>query len=212
MAHMVHLLHVALTMAVGALLAAQAFAWWVMAPFPYEPLLSIRTTARLALAPKAERIVIGDSRVEWARPTGEALFIGYGSATLVHLERLTRTLCALSDAPVTIALGVNDAKPEEFDLAASLASAERMVEACKDDGVVLAGIWPVEPEVAPAGHLYDPAAIAALDEGLNAIGRREQIPVLAAPELTGHTIDGVHFTEAVAADYLHALAQAARRP
>ena len=149
--------------------------------------------------------MIGDSRVAWGNRTGDATFAGYGSATARHLERLTRVLCALSDAPVTIALGINDARPAELDLASSRASLEAMIAACAPARVRLAQIWPNDPGVM-GGADYDSAAIAQLNVAIASLAVHDRVRVSAVPLLLNLTVDGVHFTPEILADYMAALA------
>jgi hypothetical protein len=182
-----------------------ALAGWAHAPYPHAQPIPAQTAEYLLRAPFASRIVIGDSRVAWGRPAGDALFIGYGGATFRQLERVTRVLCALSDAPVTIALGVNDAKPAELDEAASLASLDAMLAACAPDKVRLAQVWPSEPGVEPAGGDYDLAAISRLNAAI-AARAGAGVTVLPVPPLQGHTTDGVHFIDTVSARYMAVLA------
>lgn len=187
-------------------LAAGGLAAWALAPCPVEPTISTRTAIRLLRAPFADRIVIGDSRVSWAKPTNRALLVGYGSATFAHLERVTGLLCRLSDADIVIALGANDTKPSELNVPTSLASLERMLTNCAGNAVTLAEIWPTDPAAPPYGKYYDVAAIAEINAAINVLAAKHGASVIPAPALTGHTIDGVHFDPATSRAYIDTLA------
>ena len=183
-----------------------ALASWANAPLPQKSMHLTRTAAFILKAPFADAIIIGDSRVQGAEPTHRALLAGYNGATFPELERIAGLLCRLSDAPVVIALGVNDARVERRDIAASLASAERTVQACTADGVAVSAIWPTDPDTEPFGDYYDLDAFAAMDLGLAAIASEHGVPVIPHPEISGHTHDGVHFTPEVSRLYIDTLA------
>ncbi|MGB3165840.1 MAG: hypothetical protein WBA68_03595 [Alteraurantiacibacter sp.] len=180
---------------------------WSIAPHPGPPVAKVRAAVHIAKAPFAERIVVGDSRIESAQPTDAALWVGYGSATFRDLERLAGVICSVSDAPVVVALGVNDAKADFVDVDASLAAARGMVESCGSGRTTFAGIWPPEPTGQPFGAFFDTDAVDLLDTGLAEMTARTGAGYFTAPgDLSGHTTDGVHFTPDVSARYLALLA------
>ena len=178
---------------------------WAIAPFSSESSFSPRTAVWLARAPFAERIVVGDSRVQNARTPASSMLVGYGGATFTDLERMTRTLCSLSDAPITIALGVNDTKPGFADLEATRAAMDRMILECGADRMRFAQIWPTDPDVPSAGRDYDLEMIAMLNEYMLDLERDSGVAVLESPNLAGHTTDGVHFEPEVSKSYIELL-------
>ena len=133
------------------------------------------------------------------------MLVGYGGATFTDLERMTRTLCSLSGAPITIALGVNDTKPGLADLDATRAAMDRMIMECGAHRTRFAQIWPTDPDVPPAGRDYDLEMIATLNVYMLDLERDADVAVLEAPNLTGHTTDGVHFKPAVSKSYIELL-------
>lgn len=181
-------------------------AGWAIAPFPAEFPVSARTAGWIAKAPFAGKIVIGDSRIEYAEATDEAMFVGYSGATIRELERMSRVLCAVSDAPVVMALGVNDTRPGYIDPAASIASLSRIVDSCGPERVHLAGIWPAEPEIEPLGPYYDMQEVERISTAMEELAAQSGAAFTPAPQLDGHTFDGVHFTADVSARYLSFLA------
>ena len=198
---------VALILLCLPLLMLGALGAWSIAPYPGSPVAKVRAAAHIAKAPFAERIVIGDSRIEYAEPTDAALWVGYGGATLRHLERLTGSICRVSDAPVVIALGVNDAKGGFVDVDASLAAALRMAESCGPERIAFAGVWPPEVTREPFGRYFDKDIIAVLDAGLADIAANKGAGYLPVPDgLSRHTADGVHLKPEVSARYLAYLA------
>ena len=197
----------ALRLVAGTALALLAVAGTVTAAAPQESPVTPRTALYLLRAPLADRIVIGDSRVQWGVQDGQALFVGYGGARIADLSRLTQVLCRLSDAEVVLALGTNDAKVIERDPDAALAALEQMVRRCGPQRVLLAEIWPGEPGKGPSGRDFDAAMIARLNAGIGRIAQAEGVPLIPAPVLSGHTHDGIHFTPAVSRRYLDLLAR-----
>jgi hypothetical protein len=196
----------------AGLLVLMGVSAWLVAPAPTEPMISPRTALSLARAPFARRIIIGDSRVH-AAGLGAVLVTGYPGSTIGQMDRLTRTLCAISDAEIVFALGTNDAKttmpiagPE-----ASLAQLGRMVDACGADRVLVAEIWPGEHDKAPAGAEFDAALIAQLNSGIRAMTAAGRGQLIEAPRIAGHTVDGIHFTAPVAERYLDTLMAAPLR-
>ena len=189
------------------LLMLGALGAWSIAPYPGPPIAKFRAAAHIAKATLAEQIVIGDSRIEYADTTDAALWVGYSGATLRELERLAGVICTVSDAPVVVALGVNDTRPGFVDIDASLAAVEGMADSCGADRTTFAGIWPPEPSVGPLGEYYDMDAVSELDAGIASIASRTGAGYLPAPDdLSGHTFDGVHFPAEVSARYLAFLA------
>lgn len=201
------LFHVAGWMVVALITAVHAFAAWVIAPFPHVMQMLPYTVNNLVRAPFASHIVIGDSRVSWGKPVGDSLYMGYGGATIPHLSRLGAVSCALSDAQVTIALGINDTLPDERNLAESLGELDRIIAACGPDRLRLAQAWPADPGVEPNGDRYDQATFAAINLAIAESARTHDIPLVIAPNLTGHTIDGVHFDAATSARYMALLGE-----
>ncbi len=193
----------ALLLASVALLALAA---WASAPFEHTQRNLGRTALVIARAPAAERIVIGDSRVAAAPPVGGALFVGHAGATTSDLQRLVKVLCSVSDAPVVIALGVNDAIPALVDVPATLARLAAMRRSCAGRPVRLAEIWPVEPSTPPLGGNFDLAAIRQINQGIRRLADRTGAGLIPAPALSEHTVDGVHFTPALSERYARTLA------
>lgn len=198
-----------LTIAIGVVLLACgwiAFCAHLMAGYPLRGTGTVKTSSVLARAPFADQIIIGDSRVDWARPSGDPLFAGYSSATAEDLAALTATICSVSGADIVIALGVNDTKANENGPDVALAALANMAEACSDNALSLAQIWPVEPAVEPSGWAFDTAQIAQINAGIADLAQRTGAQFIPAPAITGHTIDGVHFDAATAQAYIAALA------
>ena len=166
---------------------------WLAMAAPAAPLKSWQTVAHLLRAPFAPRVVIGDSRVAFLPPRPGVLLVGYDGATMRDMEWLTGKLCRLSNAPVTFALGVNDARTRAHDLAGSLAAMERMVHACAPARITLAAAWPVEQGKRIAD--VDPAVVDQVNRELALLAERRALRLLPAPALApGATVDGVHFT------------------
>lgn len=187
--------------------ALLALSLWIMAPFRLAFDDVMETADTLVRAPFASSLVIGDSRVQFAEEPEGALFAGFGGATSRHLERLSGVVCPLTGARVTVALGVNDTKADELDLAATRAAFARIADNCERPGLRFAKVWPAEAGVEPAGDDYDPAAIAAINAFLDDLSARTGAELLEVPELDpGFTFDGVHFTEEVSRDYARRLA------
>lgn len=184
-----------------------AFSAWIILPFR-PGLAEVLTTAETLLrAPFASTIVIGDSRVELAEEPDGALFAGYPSATSRDLVRLSGAVCALSSARITIALGINDTKPDELDLAATRDAFDRISDQCARPELRFAEVWPAEPDVEPAGDDYDLDAVAAITARLRALSAQGRAQLIAVPDLpNGFTHDGVHFTPEVSRDYARRLA------
>jgi hypothetical protein len=191
-----------------ASIALMALAAWVVAPFEHTKKGVGATALFIALAPAADRIVIGDSRAKAATGFGGTLFAGYGGATTADLQRLTKVLCSVSDATVVIALGANDAIPALGDHPGTLERLATMHRSCADRPVLLAEVWPTEPSIPPLGGNYDVAAIRQINLGMRRLAGRPGIGLIPAPALSGHTIDGVHFKPAVSERYLRTLAGA----
>jgi lysophospholipase L1-like esterase len=191
----------------AVLLILTAFAAWAIAPFSRDPAKWPDVVEDLVRAPFSDRIVIGDSRVSFAREPGGVLFVGYGGATSRQLERMAKLVCALAPGQVSLALGVNDTKPSELYLDKSRAALDRIVAACARERLYLARIWPSEPGVEPGGDAYHAYAIADLNSHFaklaDAHGAR-LLPVPALPE--PFTYDGVHFTPRVSRLYAARLA------
>lgn len=188
-------------------LALLAFAAWAIAPFSLKPYHVIRTAELVLKAPFAERLVIGDSRVSFAEAPRGSLFAGYGGATSRDLERVFGILCTLSNAQVTIALGINDTKPWEHDEAGSRRALGKIVTDCQRDDLWLSAIWPAEASMPPGGKAYDPVMTATLNAHFEALAERAGARLLPAPRLeANYTYDGVHFTEPVSRDYARRLA------
>ena len=177
----------------AVLLGISAWATW---PYSRDIGWSVTTFGHLLNAPFADRVVIGDSRVEWAMPTEGSRFMGYGGATTRDLARLANVACSFGSAPVTIALGVNDTKPEEQDAEATQAAMNAILQDCAHRDLSVSAIWPVEPERFPEGDFYDSALIARYNAELRGLSERYgarfiDVPVLPDPL----TWDGVHFEE-----------------
>jgi hypothetical protein len=190
-----------------ASVALLALAAWVSAPFEHTQQNLGRTALVIARAPAAERIVIGDSRVAMAPRVGGALFVGHAGATTSDLQRLAKVLCSVSDAPVVIALGVNDAIPAlGVDVPATLARLAAMRRSCADRPVQLAEIWPVEPSRPPLGGNFDLAVIGQINRGIRRLADQTGAGLIPAPALLEHTVDGVHFTPALSERYARTLA------
>ena len=199
-----------LLLGLAGLLALSA---WAIAPFSSRVYYAIETAQFIAKAPFASRLVIGDSRIEYATPPEGVMFVGYGSATSRHLARVTGVLCAISEAQVTIALGINDTKPSEWDEQASRTAFESMARACERDKLWFSAIWPAEPGVAPAGDDYLPRAADLLDKHIAEVAGDTGAGLIEVPELApGFTYDGVHFTHEVSARYAYELAFPERAP
>ena len=197
----------------GLLLASVtllALAAWASAPFEHTQQNLGRTALVIARAPAAERIVIGDSRVAMAPRIGGALFVGHAGATTSDLQRLAKLLCSVSDAPVVIALGVNDAIPVLVDVPATLDRLAAMRRSCADRPVRLAEIWPVDPSTPPLGGNFDLAVIGQINRGIRRLAEQTGAGLIPAPALSGHTVDGVHFTPALSERYARTLAGAGR--
>lgn len=188
------------------MLALVAFSAWLVAPAPTEPVISPRTALALLRAPFAERIIIGDSRVHPAG-LGRVLVTGYPGSTIGQMDRLTRALCAISSADIVIALGANDAKTTMPVPGAerSLRQLGEMVDVCGPDRVLVAQIWPGEHDKQPAGMEFDASMIARLNAGMAAMTGSGRGRLIAAPAITDHTSDGIHFTPPVAQHYLDVL-------
>ena len=197
---------VPVVLAVGALLALSS---WATAPLPQKSLHFARTARFIVQAPFADAILIGDSRLQLAEPTDRAMVAGYNGATFEQLERVAWVLCKLSNAPVVVALGVNDARIPVRDVEATLASAGRMVETCKADRLSLSAIWPTESEIEPFGSYYDTGAVAEIDQGLQQIAQEKGVTIVPPPDLSDHTSDGVHFKPEVSRLYVNTLADQA---
>ena len=192
---------------VGLGLALLAFAAWAIAPFSLKPYHVFRTAELVLKAPFAERLVIGDSRVSFAKAPRGSLLAGYGGATSRDLERVSGILCTLSNAQVTIALGINDTTPWEHDEAASRSALGRIVTDCQRNDLWLAAIWPAEASKPPGGKAYDPVMTATLNAHLEALAQIAGARFLPAPRLeANYTYDGVHFTDPVSRDYARRLA------
>ncbi|MBX7495372.1 SGNH/GDSL hydrolase family protein [Qipengyuania sp. 6B39] len=191
----------------GLLVLLLAISAWAIAPFSYAPYHVIRTAEVLVKAPFASRLVIGDSRVQFATPPEGSLFAGYGGATSRHVARVSGLLCRVSDAQVTIALGINDTKPYEHDEAASRAALASIMRACDREKLWIATIWPAEPGVEPGGDAYAPVMTARLNAFIAELAGRRDMTPLPVPALDpGFTYDGVHFVEPVSQDYAARLA------
>ncbi|QYJ06613.1 SGNH/GDSL hydrolase family protein [Qipengyuania flava] len=189
------------------LLILTAFAAWAIAPFSRDPADWPATVKNLVRAPFSDRIVIGDSRVSFAREPDGALFVGYGGATSRQLERMATIVCAIAPGQVSLALGVNDTKPTELDLGASRAALRRLVLACKREDLWLGQIWPSEAGVEPAGNAYHADAIEELNGYLIELAEAHDAKVLPVPALPEpFTYDGVHFTPEVSRHYAQRLA------
>lgn len=184
-----------------------AFSAWIILPFR-PGLAEVLTTAETLLrAPFAATTVIGDSRIELAAEPDGALFAGYPSATSRDLERLSGVVCAISSARVTIALGINDTKPDELDLAATRGAFDRIADQCARPDLRFAEVWPAEPDVEPAGANYDIQAVAEITAHLRELAAQGRVQLIAAPDLpSGFTHDGVHFVRGVSRDYARMLA------
>lgn len=191
-------------------LALFALAGWLVAAFPFEPLVSPRTVITLARAPLANRIVLGDSRAYGALSRRDTLFAAYPGATIQDMARMARTLCLLSDAPVVIALGANDAKPDMRRPAASLAALHAMIERCGPERVWVSEVWVGEPAKLPSGPDFDPATKTALNHGIRRLTASGMGRLIPQPALANHTIDGIHFDPPTAERYEALLAQAGR--
>ncbi|MEZ5681908.1 MAG: SGNH/GDSL hydrolase family protein [Erythrobacter sp.] len=194
-----------------ALLAAPAallaFSAWSIAPFSTSTYNILKTAIFILQAPKAERMVIGDSRVEFATPPRGVFFVGYGGGSSRQLERVSGVLCALGNAKVTIALGINDTKPTERNMPVSQAALEGIVDACDREDLWISAIWPAEAGVEPAGDDYDPGMTAALDAYIGELARRKGLGLIEVPPLQpGYTYDGVHFIDSVSREYARELA------
>ena len=196
----------------GWLVVVSAFAMigmaaWATAPYSFSPKAVSRTAVALAKAPFADRIVIGDSRIQFLGDRPEALMMGYSSAQTWQLVRIARLVCALSDAPVTIATGVNDAKRELPATRRHERAIEEMAEACGDRPTTISEVWPAQPEVEPAGTAYDPALIEVIDRQSRIVAARHvNVRLLPVPELPATwTTDGVHFTPEVDELYVRTL-------
>ena len=197
-----------LTVLLLASLALLALAAWASAPFEHTQQNLGRTALVIARAPAAERIVIGDSRVAMAPRVGGALFVGHPGATTSDLKRLVKVLCTVSDAPVVIALGVNDAIPALVDVPATLSRLAAMRRSCAGRPVRLAQIWPVEPSTPPLGRNFDLATIGQINRGIRRLADQTGAGLIPAPALSGHTVDGVHFTPVLSERYARTLAGA----
>ena len=196
----------------GWLVVASAFAVigiaaWATAPYSYNPKGVSRTAVALAKAPFADRIVIGDSRIQFLGDRPEALMMGYASAQTWQLVRIAKLACALGNAPVTIATGVNDAKRELPATASHAIAIEEMAQACGDRPTIISEVWPAQPEVEPAGTAYDPALIEVIDRQSRAVAARHgNVRILPVPDLPETwTTDGVHFTPEVDELYVRTL-------
>ncbi|VVT19357.1 SGNH/GDSL hydrolase family protein [Erythrobacter sp. EC-HK427] len=188
--------------AAALLVAVGSLAAWAIAPFTITPTTTVRAAGQIVRAPFAERIIIGDSRIEFAEPVENALLIGYAGATTREMERMVHLTCSLSDAPMVIALGINDTIPQMTDLAASQASIERAIAACGAERVAISGIWLPDPQVEPLGNIYDLETLARLDALLEQVALENGAAFVPAPAaLSGHTFDGAHFTPGVSRDY-----------
>ena len=191
----------------GLLAVLFAVSAWAIAPFSLAPHNVIRTAEVLVKAPFATRLVIGDSRVQFATAPEGSLFAGYGGATSRHVARVSGLLCRISDAQVTVALGINDTKPYEHDEPASRAALGRIMRDCDRDRLNIAAIWPAEPGGGPGGNNYDPQMTAALNAYIAELAARRGTRPLPVPPLeAGFTYDGVHFIPAVSQDYAERLA------
>lgn len=187
----------------ASLLAVSA---WAIAPYSSRAHYVVETAGFLARAPFASRMVIGDSRIEYASAPRGVLFVGYGSATSRDLSRVTRVLCRASGAQVTIALGINDTKPSEWDEAASRVAFAQMAKGCARKDLWLAQIWPAEQGVPPAGDDYLPDAAARLDTHIAELAQSAGAGWIPVPDLArGYTYDGVHFTGNVSRLYAQIL-------
>ncbi|WP_370032306.1 SGNH/GDSL hydrolase family protein [Qipengyuania mesophila] len=183
------------------------FSAWVIAPFGPGFFDVLTTTETLVRAPFAKSLVIGDSRVQFAEAPEGVVFAGFGGATSQDLERLTRIVCPVTTARVTIALGVNDAKRRGLDLAATGEAFEAIARNCAQRELRLAQAWPVESGVEPSGGDYDPVAIEAINRHLADLARRHRADLLGVPPLApGFTYDGVHFVAPVSRNYADWLA------
>ena len=198
--------------ATGWLIVVSAFAVigiaaWATAPYSYNLKAISRTAISLAKAPFADRIVIGDSRIQFLGARPEALMMGYSSAQTWQLVRIARLTCTLSDAPVTIATGVNDAKRRLPATRRHAQAVEVMAQACGDRPTNISEVWPTQPEVEPAGAAYDPVLIEMIDRQSRAVAARHgNVRILPVPKLPANwTTDGVHFTPEVDELYVQTL-------
>lgn len=191
----------ALRLAAIAVLAALAGAGWLAAPTPMEPSLTPRTLAILSRAPLASRIVIGDSRLDGMASGNGVVFAGYPGASIGDMTRMAHALCLLSDGEIVIALGTNDAKPDERRPAASLATLQRMIEQCGPERVWVSEVWLAEQHKLPTGPDFDAATIAALNRGIRDLTAKGKGRLIPQPALADHTYDGVHFSPATARRY-----------
>lgn len=196
---------------VGTWLALVGLEQWALAPYPGTVMPSASDGWRIMLSGRAERVVIGDSRVATLASSQQELFIGYNGATTDHMERLAGVVCALSDVPVVFALGINDTIFRADRIGQSLATLERMGERCAPAEVTLAQAWPGEPGKPPLGDKPDPAALEQINAGIAELAQRRGWRLIAVPQLgPGHTYDGIHFNPEVARLYADMLA--GRRP
>ena len=191
----------------GLLALLLAVSAWAIAPFSLAPHNVIRTAEVLVKAPFATRLVIGDSRVSFATAPEGSLFAGYGGATSRQVARVSGLLCRISDAQVTIALGINDTKPFEHDERASRDALGRIMQDCEREKLWIATIWPAEPGVEPGGDAYDPQMTADLNAYIAELADSRGTEPLPVPTLEpGFTYDGVHFIPSVSQDYAERLA------
>ncbi|ANU07528.1 SGNH/GDSL hydrolase family protein [Paraurantiacibacter namhicola] len=186
-----------------------ALSVWAVAPYSMDPHHSARTAKYLAKAPFADRIVIGDSRIQYLGERPEALMMGYSSGQTWQIVRIAKLACLASDAPVSIALGVNDAKHADPATSRQKLAIAEIVEACGDRPTYIAEVWPAELGVEPAGGDYDPQLVAVIDrQARQAAARFDNVEMLPVPPLPDNwTVDGVHFTPEVDELYVQALTQ-----
>ena len=193
----------ALLVAATGLLGLSA---WAMAPYRPGLTHAVSTAGMLLRAPFAWRIVLGDSRVAFISGASDGVLLsGHGGATTGDLVRLAGLFCTLSEARLVVALGVNDAKPDEPGAAGAQQALRAMARSCPAERLTFAAVWPVEPHVAAQPGEFDPREVEAINRVIIGISEETGASYIPAPRLTGHTTDGVHLTDKASRAYLRQL-------
>ena len=191
---------------VGLWLGLIVLGQWVLSPYPGLVIALPQDGLAILRTVQAERVVIGDSRVAVIPSNDRVHFIGYNGATTDHMVRLVGTVCALSDVPVVLALGVNDTVFRIGQIDRSLATLEQMGQDCAPAQVTLVQAWPGEPGKPPLGDASDAESLAQINAGIAELARRHGWGLVRVPELgPDHTYDGIHFMPPVQQRYVDLL-------